>query len=114
MADKDNGRSESVSQAHTPGPWEAIVGDTGIMDSHIGYISIDDGRREIARVRLDREGAVANSVLMASAPELHSQLTYAVKLLSAFPALSGTAQVQSMRDTLAKMSPNAKDNLNGY
>ena len=34
--------------------------------------------------------------------ELLSQLQYAVKLLGAFPALNGTAQVQSMRDTLAK------------
>jgi len=113
MADKDNGRSESVSQAHTPGPWEAILGDTGIMDSHIGYISIDDGQRELARVRLDRADAVRTAVLMAAAPELFRQLQYAVKLLSAFPSLGGTAQVQSMRDTLAKATPPALEERRG-
>lgn len=37
-----------------------------------------------------------------AAPDLLAQLEYAVKLLGAFPALNGTAQVQSMRDTIAK------------
>ncbi len=102
-----NTRSDSV------GPWEAILGDTGIMDSHIGYISIDDGHRELARVRLDRADAVRTAVLMAAAPELSRQLQYAVKLLSAFPALSGTAQVKSMRDTLAKATPPALEERRG-
>lgn len=102
-----NTRSDSV------GPWEAILGGTGIMDSHIGYISIDDGQRELARVRLDRPDAVNTAVLMAAAPELFRQLQYAVKLLSAFPALGGTAQVQSMRDTLAKTTPPALEERRG-
>lgn len=63
-------RPDSVGQAHTPGQLEAIVGDVGIMDSHICYVSIDDGLREIARVRLDREGALATAHLFAASPDL--------------------------------------------
>lgn len=88
--------------AATPGPWECNLDDTGIMDSHIGYVSIDDGRKEIARVRLDRSDGRANALVLTEAPELLSQLEYAVKLLGAFPMLNATAQVQSMRETIAK------------
>lgn len=42
------------------------------------------------------------NLIRDTAPELLTQLEYAVKLLGAFPTLNGTAQVQSMRETIAK------------
>lgn len=40
--------------------------------------------------------------LIAAAPELLAELKFAVKLLSAFPAINGTAQVERMRAAIAK------------
>lgn len=54
-------------------------------------------QNEMARVLLDGRD---NASLIAD--ELLTQLEYAVKLLGAFPTLNATAQVQSMRETIAK------------
>ena len=40
--------------------------------------------------------------LIAAAPDLLAHLEFAVKLLSAFPAMSGTAQVERMRDIISQ------------
>lgn len=91
----------------TPGPWR--VKSERVIVAQVAY-SDDCGRerfydKEIAwlqpigsTVQGSRE---ANAHLIAAAPELLTQLEYAVKLLGAFPTLNGTAQVQSMRDTIA-------------
>lgn len=54
------------------GPWECDTGDTGIMDSRIAYVSVDDGRKEIARVRLDRDDWRSVVQLITAAPDLLS------------------------------------------
>lgn len=91
----------------TPGPW--------IATERCGYHEIlapDDGCEWYGRpnmhavaycdTEIDEGEQEANARLIAAAPALLSQLQYAVKLLGAFPALGGTAQVQSMRAAIAQ------------
>lgn len=87
-------RSDSDLQGHTPGPWFVSKGSP--------YYVCNDGFWIASTMGIKGPEGEANARLIAAAPELLSQLEYAVKLLGAFPTLNGTAQVQSMRDTLAK------------
>lgn len=114
-----------MTAAHTPGPWtlcrhlESIEADNDCSCGYRGVIFGPEhdvamaicqpghdpaprGEEGTEPCRYSREVELANSRLIAAAPELLSQLQFAVKLLGAFPAMSGTAQVQSMRDTIAK------------
>lgn len=90
-----------MGNQHTIGPWSYRAGDSVvfILGADGAAIAATDSKRYYQR---HDETDVANARLIAAAPELLAQLEYAVKLLGAFPALSGTAQVQSMRDTIAK------------
>lgn len=108
-----NTRSDSVG--HTDGPWvlrpngcdeQALIApNSGRM---VAYAAWTGGSGCELRIEND-----ADARLIVLTPELFRQLQYAVKLLSAFPALSGTAQVQSMRDTLAKATPPALEERRG-
>lgn len=97
-----------MSAAHTPGPWS--IEQTRDM-LWVGPMRPDDRKVEHVVVSLNIDSQLTHSAalrqlynarLIAAAPELLTQLEYAVKLLGAFAALNGTAQVQSMRDTIAK------------
>lgn len=88
---------------HTPGPWVAEAADW--FGDHNIVLRDGEDRRAVAAVVSNMRDPVevaANARLIAAAPELLSQLEDAVKLLGAFPALNSTAQIQSMRETLAK------------
>jgi hypothetical protein len=81
---------------HTLGPWPVNGSHIYAPDGAIIAQVHNPGSKE------SDYPLVANRDLMASAPDLLSQLQFAVKLLGAFPMLNGTAQVQSMRDTIAR------------
>lgn len=108
-----------MNAQHTPGPW--LIEDPLGCDAGDHLWIVQEGAspevydwRNLAVVCSDdpedSENARpitvaernANACLIAAAPQLLTQLEFAVKLLSAFPAVSGTAQVGSMRDTIAK------------
>lgn len=87
----------------TPGPW--VAEDADVFGDHNIILRDGEDRRAVAAVvsnMRDPSEVAANARLIAAAPALLSQLQYAVKLLGAFPALSGTAQVQSMRSAIAQ------------
>lgn len=94
---------------HTPGPWEwgstgmgyAVKGDGGghtVVFTNTASCSKAALRRNVTKD--DEEQA--NACLIAAAPELLANLEFAVKLLGSFPAVSGTAQVEHMRNVIAK------------
>lgn len=94
----------------TPGPWS--VTDESLLTPDepywIGAEHPEVGRCTFATVRSGCDEAdemgdmLANSHLIAAAPELYSQLAFAVKLLGAFPGVNATAQVDAMRAALSK------------
>lgn len=94
-----------MSAAHTPGPWVVEEGPHWLTVCREDAPFTDGKRDPVVGTRWS--GAVtdaerANARLIATAPELLAQLEYAVKLFGAWPMLNGTAQVQSMRNTIAK------------
>lgn len=103
--------TNDLTGAHTPGPWtmETIRTSCGIVHK-IGPFPGKVGKDGWTHACVyddyppnkHSEELAANALLIAAAPALLSQLQYAVKLLGAFPALSGTAQVQSMRAAIAQ------------
>lgn len=86
---------------HTPGPWTHL----GMGDIH-GH-EANGGGVDIAAVYLreDDEKWLANASLIAAAPELLSQLEFAVALLK--PMFGHTAQVERMEDAIAKATGGA-------
>lgn len=88
-----------MSKQHTPGPWF-------VSGPFIGpRLSPDSGIQiKVARVAGDETDAevIANARLIAAAPDLLAELKFAVKLLSAFPAINGTAQVERMCAAITK------------
>lgn len=105
MGTDSDTRLDCGGHGHTPGPWHVVPygdGDSLVVCSDEGgewricFMATHGGTTSVW------EAIQANARLIAAAPELLTQLEYAVKLLGAFAALNGTAQVQSMRDTIAK------------
>lgn len=117
VTDSDT-RLDCGGQGHTPGPWSYVIHDysmaslgvlpdPGMGDPLVCTFSPCKACADRADPKVWEWGrcqtpSEADARLIATAPELLTQLEYAVKLLGAFPALNGTAQVQSMRDTIAK------------
>lgn len=88
-----------MSAAHTPGPWKL---STPQKDWNGDYTLFEIHWSDAGECIAEFVHGEADARLIAAAPELLTQLEYAVKLLGAFPALNGTAQVQSMRAAIAK------------
>ena len=86
--------------SHTPGHWRvapaSLYAGSGInVDAGTaGFIALCGERGD--------EVAQANAALIAAAPELLSNLKFAVALLSAMPVIAGTAQVDAMRAAIKK------------
>lgn len=102
--------------AHTPAPWRVedgtvlIWGDCNPDDKTsygMGYPVAECRGSGWGSSKPSIDAMDANARLIAAAPELLAQLEYAVKLFGAWPMLNGTAQVQSMRDTIAKATGGA-------
>jgi hypothetical protein len=90
----------------TPGPWLVEA-----KNCHIGTIAtvhgctdgwVDIWSENWIAAGLGGKVQDANIALIAAAPELYSQLEFAVKLLEGLPGFAGTAQGEAMRAALAK------------
>ncbi len=81
----------------TPGPWATGDGYSFATSVYAGTMMVAFARE--APGRIDWPTARANARLIAAAPELLTELEYAVKLLAPF---GETAQVQRMRQVIAK------------
>lgn len=98
---------------HTPGPWEhrqrynALQDEIGIDGHALATVWVRKHKAQKDDT-LDRvepwESGEANARLIAAAPELLSNLEFAVKLLSGLPGMRGSAQVEHMRAVIAKAS----------
>lgn len=90
-----------MSAGHTPGPYRAegpdLFGDYNILHpaDSLAVAAV------VSNMRPPEEVA-ANAALFGAAHDLLVQLRFAVKLLSAFPALNNTAQVDAMRAAIAR------------
>ena len=111
-----------MTKEHTPSPWlihGGMLGHRGDIFSptaayikdchHIARCFAPKPEKpvicELQAVQIEREAIAvieANARLIAAAPELLANLEFAVKLLSACPAMGGTAQVEAMRAVIAK------------
>jgi hypothetical protein len=115
-------RKDALPAKHSPGPWRTeVTGSPDIYDGNYHHLWISGEGGTIAQVfacgnprRAFKDEslsdmpepnvgpiATANGRLMAAAPTLLAHLEFAVKLLGAMPALSGTAQVDAMRAAIA-------------
>lgn len=95
-------------QFHTPGPWSITSDDGGDLHVtapdatdpenpwNIAVVIASCGYRDDPRTGCTQ----ANAHLVAAAPDLLSQLRFAVTLLR--PWAGGTAQVQAMEAVIAK------------
>lgn len=79
---------------HTPGPWRYDY-----KPGYCGEIVSTDGTSVCS---FTDEPTKDNARLIAAAPDLLSNLQFAVKLFEGIPALNATAQVEIMRDAIAK------------
>jgi hypothetical protein len=70
------------------------------VDESVSYFD-KHGDRHVVVYELGSD-AEANRLITA-APKLRAHLEFAVKVLSGIPAIGGTAQVEAMRATLAKL-----------
>jgi hypothetical protein len=107
-------RKDVLPAKHSQGPWtlgseQGVTGPTAspavYWPREVKWCEVTKGSEVIAYVA--RSGELtdeqhANARLIVSAPTLLAHLEFAVKLLGAMPALSGTAQVEAMRAAIAK------------
>ena len=84
---------------HTPGPWMPVQKANGAFCRHPAIIS-DKGQVANATWADSETTTDANARLIAAAPELLSQLEFAVALLK--PMFGHTAQVERMENAIAK------------
>ena len=85
-----------MSAAFTPGPWEVaghFVRTARRPDDMSGI--------GICECLLTNPNRDADARLIANAPKLLAHLQFAVDLFSAFPMLSGAAQIEGMRSAIS-------------
>jgi hypothetical protein len=101
-----------IATNFTPGPWSVLTVDqvpTGYWSvANCGGPHAENATARsvlvIAPIKDYCKAAEDDARLIAAAPELYSQLEFAVKLLEGQPGFAGSPQVESMRAVLAKVA----------